>query len=45
MGKAVRALTWARTLRTLGGDENDVFASAPLQSLGSLLDDSYLGGA
>jgi len=45
VGKAVRALPWARTLRTLGGDENDVFASAPLQSSGSLLDDSYLGGA
>ena len=45
VGKAARALTWARALRTLGGDENDVLACASLQSLGSLLDDSYLGGA
>jgi hypothetical protein len=45
VGKAARALPWARALRALGGDENGVFASAPLQSLGSLLNDSYLGGA
>lgn len=45
VGKAARALTWARALRALGDDENDGFASAPLQSLSSLLDDSYLGGA
>ena len=45
VGKVARALTWARALREMGDDEDDKFASAPLHSLGSLLDDSYLGGA
>ena len=45
MGKVARALTWARALREMGDDEDDKFVSAPLHSLGSLLDDSYLGGA
>jgi hypothetical protein len=45
VGKAARALTWARAVRALGDDEGGEFAGAPLHSLGSLLDHSYLGGA
>jgi hypothetical protein len=32
-------------VRALGDDEGGEFAGAPLHSLGSLLDHSYLGGA
>jgi Phosphotransferase enzyme family len=45
VGKIARALTWDRSVRALGQDVDEEFASAPLRSLGSLLDDSYLGGA
>jgi Phosphotransferase enzyme family len=45
VGKIARALTWERSVRALGHDSDEEFASAPLKSLGSLLDDSYLGGA
>ncbi|WP_246257131.1 phosphotransferase [Amycolatopsis anabasis] len=49
VGKAARALTWARAMRLLGpvapGTDDDQFASAPMRSLHSVLDDSYLGGA
>jgi hypothetical protein len=45
VGKIARALTWDRSVRALGQDSDEEFASAPLKSLGSLLDDSYLGGA
>lgn len=44
VGKAARALTWERAVRVLAADGGqDV--DAPFQSLSSLLDDSYLGGA
>jgi Phosphotransferase enzyme family len=46
VGKIARALTWNRALTTLGGEDVDEeWARAPLETLGSLLDDSYLGGA
>jgi Phosphotransferase enzyme family len=45
VGKIARALIWDRALRALGYDEAGEHAGAPLESLGSLLDDSYLGGA
>ena len=44
VAKAARALTWERAL--LAGDESSTerdFSRAPLESLESLLDDSYLG--
>jgi hypothetical protein len=44
VGKASRALTWHRALSALGDDSVE-YANAPLESLASLLDDSYLGGA
>jgi Phosphotransferase enzyme family len=46
VGKVARALTWNRAISALGPDEvEDRWASAPLESMASLLDDSYLGGA
>jgi Phosphotransferase enzyme family len=44
VGKVARALTWARAVSALGDDEAGEFAGAPLHNLGSLPDDSYLGG-
>ena len=45
VGKAARALTWERALRALGDAEAGEHASAPLQTLHTLLEDDYLGGA
>jgi Phosphotransferase enzyme family len=46
VGKIARALTWNRALTTLGGkDIDEGWARAPLETLASLLDGSYLGGA
>ena len=47
VAKVARALTWERAMSTAGdGDDVDPdFARAPLATLESLLDDSYLGGA
>lgn len=45
VGKVARALTWHRALGAEGYDEAAEFADAPLESLSSLLDESYLGGA
>ncbi len=46
VGKVARALTWARAVAQSDPAELDeFFASAPLVSLRSLLDDSYVGGA
>jgi hypothetical protein len=45
VGKIARALVWNRAISALGPDEvEERWASAPLESLVSLLDDSYLGG-
>jgi Ser/Thr protein kinase RdoA (MazF antagonist) len=47
VAKVARALTWNRAM-SAAGEADDVdpdFARAPLASLESLLDDSYLGGA
>jgi hypothetical protein len=43
VGKVARTLTWARAVTTSGADSDTAFQRAPLESLGSLLDDSYLG--
>ena len=43
VGKITRALTWHRATRALGSDDQD-WAGAPLSSLASLLDGSYLSG-
>ena len=43
VGKVARTLTWARAVMTSGADTDAEFQRAPLESLGSLLDDSYLG--
>ena len=46
VGKAARALTWTRALSELHPDDvEDQWARAPLESMASLLDGSYLGGA
>lgn len=48
VAKVARALTWDRALRAArdqGEEVDDTWSRAPLESLGSLLDDSYLGGA
>lgn len=45
LAKVARALTWHRSLRAEGYEAAGEFATAPLESLISLLDDSYLGGA
>ena len=46
VGKAARALTWTRALSALHPDDvEDQWTRAPLESMASLLDDSYLGGA
>lgn len=47
VAKVARALTWERAMRAAGGGDevNPDFARAPLATLESLLDDSYLGGA
>jgi hypothetical protein len=47
VAKVARALTWERALlagRDTEGSDDD-FARAPLATLESFLDDSYLGGA
>jgi hypothetical protein len=43
VGKVARALTWNRAVGALGYDEAGEYERAPLEELGSLLDDSYLG--
>lgn len=43
IGKVSRALSWARALMTLPGEDVSEYADAPLRWLGYLLDDSYLG--
>ena len=43
VGKVARTLTWARAVMTSGADTDAEFQRAPLESLGSLLDDSYPG--
>jgi Phosphotransferase enzyme family len=45
VGKVARALTWERALRAQGDDAPPDFAAAPMETLASLLDESYLGGA
>jgi hypothetical protein len=46
VGKVARALIWDRAVRTATPEEiDDAYASAPLRSLGALLDESYVGGA
>jgi hypothetical protein len=45
VGKIARALIWDRAVRALGEDVDEAWASAPLETLGSVLDESYLGGA
>ena len=46
VGKIARALTWYRAISALGLREVDEkWLSAPVESMGSLLDDSYLGRA
>jgi hypothetical protein len=48
VAKVARALTWDRALRAArdqGEDVDDTWTRAPLASLGSLLEESYLGGA
>jgi hypothetical protein len=46
VGKIARALTWNRAVRAFGLDEIDEeWARASLETLTSLLDESYLGGA
>ena len=46
VGKVARSLTWARAVAQSDvGELNEHFANAPLASLRSLLEDSYLGGA
>jgi Phosphotransferase enzyme family len=48
VAKIARALTWERALqaaRTQGEAVDERFEDAPLRTLESLLDDSYLGGA
>jgi len=44
VGKIARALTWDRAVMALDPDEiDDQWASAPYESLTSILDDSYVG--
>jgi hypothetical protein len=45
VGKIARALIWDRAVTALGEDVDQRFASAPMETLGSLLDESHLGGA
>jgi hypothetical protein len=45
VGKVARALTWERALRAQGDNAPEDFAGAPMETLSSLLDESYLGGA
>jgi Phosphotransferase enzyme family len=45
VGKVARALTWERALRAQADDAPPDFAAAPIDTLASLLDESYLGGA
>jgi hypothetical protein len=45
VGKVARSLTWERALRAQGDDAPPDFAAAPMETLASLLDESYLGGA
>ena len=48
VAKVARVLTWARAIeaaRQDGEDLDDQWTRAPIETLASLLDDSYLGGA
>jgi Phosphotransferase enzyme family len=45
VGKVARALTWERALRMQGDEAPLDFVAAPMETLASLLDTSYLGGA
>jgi Phosphotransferase enzyme family len=45
VGKVARALTWERALRAQADDAPSNFAAAPIETLASLLEESYLGGA
>ena len=47
VAKIARALTWERSLRSAREQDEEIdayFASAPAETLASLVDDSYLGG-
>lgn len=44
LGKVARALVWHRALTAGGPADDGEFAGAPLETLTSILDDSYLGG-
>jgi hypothetical protein len=43
VGKIARALIWDRAVRALGSEVDEEWASAPLESLASLFEESYLG--
>ena len=44
VGKVARALTWQRAIGALGWDEvDDDWARGPIESMASVLDESYLG--
>ncbi len=48
VAKVARVLTWTRAIeaaRQEGEDLDDQWTRAPIETLASLLDDSYLGGA
>lgn len=45
VGKVARALVWHRALTAEGPADTGEFAGAPLETLATLLDESYLGGA
>jgi hypothetical protein len=46
VGKIARALTWYRAIAAMGFDQvDDRWISGPVESMGSLLDDTYLGRA
>jgi hypothetical protein len=46
VGKIARALTWYRAISAFGFDDVDEkWLSGPIESMGSLLDDTYLGRA
>jgi Phosphotransferase enzyme family len=45
VGKIARALIWDRAVRALGEEADEDWSGAPLETLASLRDESYLGGA
>jgi hypothetical protein len=45
VGEIARALVWARALEEYGDQAPDSFQTAPMEHLGALLDESYLGDA